>query len=186
MPLPENVIAQLGKEPSGTPGWAGGTLFFSGGVLFLAIVIYCGLAFGYEPYLQNQLSSTQNKVSALSQSISTSDQSQLVDFYSQLSNLQTLLSGHVLSSQFFSWFEKNTEANVYYESFSLATGDQVTLSGSAASEADINQQVAIFENSPEVSSVTVSNVSAPELLQSGWKFNVILVMAPSVFSSSSQ
>ena len=60
--------------------------------------------------------------------------------------------------QFFSWLEKNTEANVYYQSFALASGHQVTLGGIAATEADVNQQVAIFENAPEVSSVTISNV----------------------------
>jgi hypothetical protein len=56
----------------------------------------------------------------------------------------------------------------------------------AASEADVNQQVAIFENSPEVSSVTVPNVTAPQLLGNGWTFSVTLIMNPSVFEASSQ
>ena len=60
------------------------------------------------------------------------------------------------------------------------------LSGTATSEADVNQQVAIFENSPEVSSVTVSNVTGPSLLGGGWTFSVTLIMNPSVFGASSQ
>ncbi|HUC31375.1 MAG TPA: PilN domain-containing protein [Candidatus Paceibacterota bacterium] len=186
MPLPEKVIEQLGREPSGTQGWASGALFFSGGVLFLAIAIYIGLTFGYEPYLQSQLTSVQDQISALNQSISASDQSQLIGFYSQIANLQTLLQNHRLSSQLFSWLEQNTEANIYYQSLALTAGNQVTLAGVATSEADINQQVAIFENSPEVSSVTVSDVSAPQLLASGWSFSMTLVMNPSVFLASSQ
>jgi hypothetical protein len=186
MPLPEKVIEQLGQEAPKTPGWALGALFFSGGILFLSVAIYFGLTLGYEPYLQSQLTSVRNQVSTLGNSVSPSDQSQLIDFYSQIANLQTLLQRHVISSQFFSWLEQNTEANVYYRSLALIQGDQVALSGVAASEADVNQQIAVFENSPEVSSVTVSNLTAPSLLGSGWTFTVTLVMDPSVFLSSSQ
>jgi len=186
MPLPEKVIEQLGREPSGTQGWAVGALFFSGGILFLAIVIYLGLTFGYEPYLQSELSTTQNQVSALDNTISASDQSQLINYYSQIANLQTLLQQHVLSSQFFTWLEQNTEANVYYQSFGLSEGNAVALGGVAKTEADVNQQIAAFENSPEVSSVTVSNVNAPQLLGNGWSFTVTLDMNPSVFLLSSK
>lgn len=184
MPLPEKVIEQLGQEPTKTQGWATGALFFSGGILFLTMAIYYGLTFGYEPYLQNQLNGVKNQISTLGQSVSASDQSQLIDLYSQIANLQTLLQKHTLTSQFFSWLEQNTEANVYYRSLALTGGNQVALSGTAQSEEDVNQQVAIFENSPEVSSVTVSNVTAPSLLGGGWTFSVTLVMNPSVFSAS--
>jgi Tfp pilus assembly protein PilN len=186
MPLPEKVIEQLGQEAPRTQGWALGALFFSGGILFLTVAIYFGLTLGYQPYLQSQLASVQNQVNTLGKSVSASDQSQLIDFYSQIANLQTLLRRHTFSSQFFSWLEQNTEANVYYRSLALSEGGQISLSGVAMSEADVNQQVAIFENSPEVSSVTVSSVTAPQLLGTGWTFGVTLVMSPSVFSASSQ
>jgi hypothetical protein len=186
MPLPEKVIEQLGREPAKTPGWALGALFFSGGILFLAVVIYVGLAFGYEPYLQSQLASTQNEVSALGNKISPSDQTQLINFYSQLSNLQALLKNHILTSQFFTWLESNTEANVYYQSFSLTQGNRVSMTGEAVSEADVSQQIAIFENSTEVSSVSISNVTAPLLPGGMWTFNMILTMDPSLFLASTQ
>jgi len=187
MPLPEKVIEQLGRESSsGTQGWAVGALLFSGGILFLALAMYFGLAFGYTPYLQSQLTATQNQVSALGNSISMGDQTQLINFYSQISNLQTLLKNHVIISQLFSWLEDNTETNVYYGSFVLTAGNQITLTGVARTEADINQQIAIFENSPEISSVTVSNVTAPQVQGGTWIFSASLVMNPSVFSTSSQ
>lgn len=182
MPLPEKVIEQLGKETSNTPGWAFGALFFSGGILFLAVAIYAGLTYGYEPYLQSQLINTQNQVGTLSNSISPTDQTELINFYSQISNLQTLLQNHVIATQFFTWLENNTEANVYYQSFSFTTGNSVTLEASAATEADVNQQISIFENSPEVLSVSVPAVSAPTTGQKGgWSFNVTLTMAPALF-----
>jgi hypothetical protein len=183
MALPEQVINQLGKEPAGTPGWAYGAIFFSGGILLLAIVTYLGITFGYDPYLQSQISNTQNEVTKLNASISPTDQANLINFYSQISNLQTLLKNHVLSSQFFSWLEKNTESNVYYQSFALTAGDKVTITGGAANEADINQQIAIFENSPEVKTVSVSSVSAAPTV-GGWNFTVSLVLNSSLFLSS--
>jgi Tfp pilus assembly protein PilN len=185
MPLPEKVIEQLGRETTETQGWAASALFFSGGILFLALAVYFGLTFGYTPYLQSQLNTTRDQVNALENSISTGDQTQLIDFYSQIANLQSLLNAHVHTSQMLTWFEKNTEANVYYQSLSLTTGEHISLAGVAASEADINQQMAIFENSPDVSSVSISNVTAPQLAGSGWDFNVILVMNPSVFTIAS-
>jgi hypothetical protein len=186
MPLPEKVIEQLGQEPSGTQGWATGAIFFSFGILFLSVAIYFGLTLGYAPYLQGQLKDTQGQVTTLNNSVSASQQSQLIDFYSQIANLQTLLQNHVLASHFFTWLEQNTEANVYYQSLNLTQGTQVTLSGVAKTEADINQQIAVFENSSDVSSVSVSNVTAPQLLGPGWTFNATLVMSPSVFSASTQ
>jgi len=187
MPLPEKVIEQLGREPSsGSQGWAVGALLFSGGMLFLSLAIYFGLTMGYEPYLQNQLSATQSQVSALNNSISASDQAQLIDFYSQIANLQTLLKNHAHSSQFFSWIETNTEANVYFQSLTLTSQDQATLAGIAATEADVNQQIAVFESSPDVSSVSVSSVNAPQLTgnNTGWTFSVVLTMKPAVFLTS--
>lgn len=188
MPLPQQVIERLGREPSETQGWAVGALLFSGGILFLSLAIYFGLTFGYEPYLQNQLNTTDGQVSALNNSISANDQTQLINFYSQIANLQTLLQNHIHVSQLFSWLETNTEENVYYQSMTLTGQDQVTLSAAAATEADVNQQIAIFENSPEVSSVSVSNVVAPELAGSNadWTFEVTLMMNPSVFLASTQ
>lgn len=188
MPLPQKVIEQLGREPNASQGWAVGALMFSGGMLFLALVIYFGLTMGYQPYLQNQLNAAEAQVSALNNSISAGDQTQLINFYSQIANLRTLLANHTFPSQFFSWLETNTEANVYYQSLTLTSQDNVTLIGVAATEADVNQQVAVLENSPEVSSVTVSSVVAPQPggAVTGWTFTMTLVMNPSVFLSSSQ
>jgi len=188
MALPEKVIEQLGRESPKTPGWAYGAMLFGGGIFFLAVVIYAGLTFGYQPYLASALSKTQAQVGVLSNSISPSDQTQLISFYSQISNLQSLLQNHVMATQFFTWLENNTEANVYYQQFSFQSQDMVNLSVSAATEADVNQQIAIFENSPEeVVSVSVPSVGAPTLgSKTGWTFNATLTLQPSVFLASTQ
>jgi hypothetical protein len=129
MALPQQVVEQLGKEPSQAQGWSFGVLFFSGGMLVLAIAVYLGITFGYDPYLQNEITNTQNKITALNNSISPTDQTNLINFYSQVSNLKILLQKHTLSSQFFSWLEKNTEVNVYYQSLSMASGYKFSVTG---------------------------------------------------------
>jgi hypothetical protein len=183
MALPPQVLEQLGKEPSQSQGWPLGMLFFSGGLLALAIAMYLGITLVYDPYIQSKTTSTQNQLITLNNTISRTDETNLIDFYSQVSNLKILLQGHVLSSQFFSWLEKNTEANVYYQSLSLAGGYKVTATGYGTTEADVNQQVSIFENSPEVKSVSISNVSVAPTT-GGWNFTLLLTMNPSLFLQS--
>jgi hypothetical protein len=184
MALPQKVVDQMGRDTAGTPGWAIGALLFSGGLFFLSLVIYFGIVDGYEPYLQGQIATTQAQISSQNTSISASDQTQLINFYSQISNLEGILKNHVVASQFFTWLEKNTEANVYYQNLSLASGDRVTLGGTAKTEADVSQQMAIFENSPQVSAVTISGVGASTIPGQGLVFTVTLNMAPSVFAAA--
>jgi hypothetical protein len=184
MPLPQQVIEQLGRETSHSQGWAWDALLFCGGMLFLVVAIYVGLTFGSEPYWNGQVAATQKAVAAASVSVSVADQAQIVNFYSQTANLSSALANHQFTSQFFSWLEQNTEANVYYQTLQLATGGKVTLKGVAKTEADVNEQVAIFEATSTVTSVALSGVSVAQA-GSGFIFNVALTMSPSVFTNPS-
>jgi Tfp pilus assembly protein PilN len=183
MPLPQQVINQLSREPAETSGWSAGVVFFSGALLVVVLIIYFAMTLGYEPYLNSQISSVENKINTLSQSISSQDQTNLLSFYSQISNLQTLLSQHVFFSQFLSWLDSNTEANVSYTSFSFSSGNEISLTATASSEADINEQIAIFQGSPEVENVAISNVGAATGSGGGFQFSATLLMNPSVFTS---
>lgn len=180
MALPQQVINQLSQEPTATPGWSSGVILFSGALLLVTVGTYFFMTLGYEPYLNSQISDTQNQIAQLAQKISPDDQANLITFYSQIANLQSLLGKHVLFSQFFAWLGQNTESNVYYSQFAFASGNQITLTGLAKSEADVNEQVAIFEASPEVQKTAVSNVqlSATTGL---WQFAATLIINPSIF-----
>lgn len=182
MPLPDKVIEQLGREPPKTPGWSFGIVMFSGTILFIVVFVYLGLTLGYEPYLNSQIKQQQDQINKLSQSISTTDQAKLIAFYSQISNLKTLLKNHVISSKMFDWLEKNTEANVSYQSMSFSQGNNLTLSGTAVAEGDLNQQLAIFEASPEVQRVNLTSVANSQAGAAGWTFNLTLVLSPSLLT----
>lgn len=183
MPLPQQVINQLSHDNEKTPGWSSGVLLFSAILFVVVLLIYGFLTFFYGPQLNGNLNTLQGKVATLDQSIASGNETQLVAFYSQVVNLQTVLNNHIAFSQFLTWLQQNTEANISYSQLSFSSGGQISFSGSAPSEADINQQVAIFESSPEVEKFTISNVAA-----SGgtgvWTFSATLIMNPSIFATT--
>jgi hypothetical protein len=180
MPLPQQVIEQLGRESVKTPGWSSGILFFSGTLLGIMVAIYVGLAFGYKPYLTNSIARAKSQIGALSDSISSADQAELVTYYSQISNLHALIGSHVYFSRFLTWLEGNTEANVYYGSLSFTSKNQVLLSVLARTQADVNQQIAVFESSPDVAGVSVPDVSFSPTAGM-WTFSLTLILKPSLF-----
>jgi hypothetical protein len=180
MPLPQQVINQLSHDNENTPGWSSGVLLFSSILLGLVVLIYLFLLLFYGPQLNSSLGSLQSKVATLDQSIASGDETQLVSFYSQVVNLQTVLNNHTSFAQFLDWLQQNTESNISYSQLSLSSGSQISLSGSAPTEADVNQQVAIFESSPEVEKFTISNV-AESGVSGAWTFSATLIMNPSVF-----
>jgi hypothetical protein len=182
MPLPQQVINQLGHDADVAPGWSSGLLVFASGVLAVTVGIYLFQLFVYTPYLNSSLANIQGQVAKLDQSISSSDEVQLVTFYSQIVNLQSTLRNHILFSQLLDWLSNNTEANIYYSQFSFSSGNQISLAGVARSESDINQQVAIFESSPYVQKVAISGISfsATTGLMS---FSATLVVNPSILQA---
>lgn len=187
MPLPQQVIEQLGREPEKSQTLASGALIFSVGILAIVAALYLGMVFGYEPYLNNQISGIKSQVSTANNSISADQETQLINFYSQIANLQSILSHHVYTTSFLAWLENNTEANIYYQSMDFSAGNIVVLKGVAKTEADVNQQVAIFEGSSAVKSTVMSSVAPASAAgggtSSGIAFAVTLTMQPSAFSS---
>ena len=184
MPLPQQVIEQLSHEQTKTPGWSSGILLFSGTILVMILAIYVGLIFGYEPYLQGTIQQTQDQMNALSQSISSSDQAQLLTYYSQVVNLRSLVVNHVLFSQFLTWLEKNTEANIYYTNLDFTSGNNVSLTVFGKTQADVNQQIKLFESSPQVKGVSVDSILfSPSVAL--WTFNATLIVQPSLLAWNS-
>ncbi len=180
MALPQQVVEQLSRGTQRTPGWSSGILLFSGSVLFIVALVYAGLRFGYEPYLNGQISSLRSQAQKAGQSVSPEDEATLIRFYSQISNIQSLLKNHVFFSQFLAWLEQRTEANVYYTSMAFSSGSQIALVGAAKTPVDISEQVAVFEAAPEVASVSLSSVTyAPAT--NVWNFSIVIAMRPSVF-----
>jgi len=183
MPLPQKVIEQLGREPPKTPGWSGQLLMFSSTIFLLSLVIYFGITFGYKAYLSSDLKKAEDEKQQLSQQVPVEEQAKIVSFYSQVVNLQSVLSAHVYSSQLFDWLEKNTQANVYFNRFTLGiANNQMTLGGVGKTMDDVNQQFVIFQSRPEIKRMNVTNVSFGAGL---WQFDASLFFEPGYFRRSS-
>ncbi len=185
MALPQQVIDRLSRDRTQTSGWSSGLLFFSFGILFLMFTVYFGIVTGFEPYLNTSISQLQKQIDAASMAIPADQQSALLNFYSQITNLQKLLKNHMIFTPFFSWLEKNTEAKTFYSKIMFSSGNQISITVLSRTQADMNQQLAIFESAPEVSNINVSNVAPTPVNKVVWQqANVTLFMKPSVFSYS--
>lgn len=178
MALPASAIDQLSRNPVGTPGWSGRLLMFSSTLFFLSLSAFFGLNFGYKPYLDRQADRLDNESRIASQEIAAGEQVKVVDFYSQLANLEKILKSHVYASQAFAFFENTTLPRIYFSKLDFnAPTRRANLTGMAESVEDVTKQVQLFQGRPEVESATFSNVT---LLAGGkaWQFDVSIIFAP--------
>lgn len=183
MPLPQKVIEALSRESAQTPGWSGQLLMFSGTLFAIALFVYLGIIFGYRPYLNSEARKLNSQIQAFSQKIPISDQENIIRFYSQLVNVQSLLKNHVAVSPLFGWLEKNTQANVYLTRLSVnVPGRQAAVSGVAKTMEDVAEQLAVFERAPEVDQVNVGNISLGAT--GAWQFDAALLFRDRFFTRS--
>lgn len=125
-------------------------------VFGLSILVYAGMAFGYTPYLTSQIKSVDGEFTALSESLDADQQQNLIDFYSQLYNIDTLSNTHVYPSHFFDFLERNTYPTVRFSLLQLnVSGGEARLEGIADDFAILSDQISVFQNSPDVASVTL-------------------------------
>lgn len=183
MALPQPAIEQLSQRPTPkSQGWFSQLLMFSATLLFITLVVYAGLAFGYKPYVNAQVQSLNQQIQGFSAEIPVQDQQNTIDFYAQLVNLQTILNSHVAASPVFQWLEANTDGNVYYTALSLSVpNQQLTLSGVAKTVNDANGQLQIFQQSPQVQRATFSDIQY-DSGKNDWDFDATLFFSPSFFN----
>lgn len=184
MPLPQKVIEQLSREPPRTPGWSSDLLIFSSTIFLISLFIYFGLVYGYRNYLNSEVKTLHDQIQTFGQQVSLEEQTKIINFYSQITNIKSLLLNHIFSSQLLSWLESNTQTNVYWSKFNLDTaGNKLSLIGQARSMNDVVQQLAIFESKSEPKKADVRNVT---YLNGLWQFDVALIFDPSFLRGAVQ
>lgn len=175
MALPQKVVDQLSKSPARTQG-VFGQLIMLGTVLFGAsLAVYLGLAFGYRPYLVGEISKLDNQIETFAKTVPPEDQARLVQFYSQIVNLKSLLGKHVVFSPVFDWIEENTQVNTYFGIVSINyKNSQISIDAISKTLEDASEQLLAFEKLPEVKSVKMANMSLDP--SRSWKFNLNLTV----------
>lgn len=145
----QNPLEQFEPENLSV-GWPWRFFLTSFFIFLAAMLVYLGLVFGYEPYLQSQIEKQDQEINSLAQTVSKSDQDKFIQFYSQISNLKKLLENHILASKIFPFLEKNTNQKVYYKVFNLKVPEyELELEGVAESYAVLAEQLESFNQAQE-------------------------------------
>lgn len=155
---------------------------FSATLFILNLFGYFGLAFGYARYLDSGIAETDRQIKSQSQQIPEEERGNIVNFFSQLSNLRTILEKHVNASSLFDLLERTTHANVHYTRLTLnSEKNEVLLTGLSTSVSDVTEEVKIFQSQPEVLKISLGNIVSTG---GGWQFDVTLGLAPSFLVSA--
>jgi hypothetical protein len=153
-------------------------LLFSLFLFGFSLFIFLGLRFGYGAYLDAQSEEIDGEITTLAGQVSSQEQENLVRFYSQLVNLETVLNRHGFAANTFSFLEANTVGAVHYTNASLGVQGGLSLIGETDSLETLVGQLAVFDRSPDVSGVALEQVS---LVEGGVSFGVQLVLKRNFF-----
>ncbi len=127
-------------------------------VIFLAsILVYLGLAFGYEPFLDSQIQKVEDEINARAASVSKENQDKFIQVYSQMINIKSLLDAHIFPSSVLTLLEQKTHPRVYFIGANLKSAErELELDGSAANFSALAEQLEIFAQTKEIERYTLS------------------------------
>ncbi len=187
----KSLIEEQLKRAEHIPAKLPWRIFSFSFIIFIALIsIYGGIEFGYKPYLNSRLKSLDQKIADLTQSIDEQQQNNLINFYSQLVNLQDVLNSHAATSKFFDLVEKNNNQDINFTALSLGTREkEVKLEGIALNYDALVKQLELFRVVPEVDRVFLESSQFEEANKdlkniSGVKFVIKLYLKPHFFKAT--
>lgn len=141
-------------------GWPWHTFIFTLVVLLAAVLGYLGLSFGYKPYLKKSIADAESKLAGLAMQATSESQNNFVTFYSQITNVKTLLAGHVSTSKLFPLLESETNQKVVYTSTNLIVSEKILkIDGFAESYEILAAQLVLYEGASWVEKVILDSSS---------------------------
>lgn len=174
---PSLLEEQLKKSERLPVGWPWRLLVFTTIVFGVTVATYFGMVLGYKPYLNSRVKNLDQEITGLSQAIDEQQQKSLVNFYSQLINIQDLLTSRQTASTFFDFLEKNTHQNVYYQSLNLSLPEKnVKIEGNASNYNVLVQQLELFRRAPEIERVLLDDSRLGE--GGGIRFSIRFIFKP--------
>lgn len=175
MALPPSVAERLGRRPSdSSPAFFGQLMFFSIAIFAASVILYGGLKYGYEPYLNGKISDLEQKIATAEKSVTTDDKARLLKLNSEVANLKGLLKDKRSTIELVQWLQGITLSNVRYTSAALNRDvATLTLSGVSKTMEDFTAQLQLFQQDPMVKQAAFSHL-APS--KDGWLFDVTLAL----------
>jgi len=153
-------------------------LLLSTSLFAIVTVSALGLAFFYNPILERSI----NEHDAVLQGIgsqSISGQRALVNFYSQLNNIDNVLDERASVAGIANLLQKGIHKNVYVEEVELSiSGKTLSLTGYAGSEGAFSEQIEALQRHINVEIVTVKD---SQDIDDVIKFNILLSLHEEIF-----
>ena len=155
-------------------------LIVSAVILGLTLMIYAGLAFGYKSFINSAIAETEKRIDELERDAPKEEiEKEFIQFYSQLTNIRTLLESYTAITPFFAALEDNTKADVGFSDMMINVKERtVNMSGFARSYEVLAGQVAVYEKMPSVQRVSLASARRTEDTVS---FELRMILEPDLF-----
>ncbi|HAL24591.1 TPA: hypothetical protein DDZ49_04555 [Candidatus Wolfebacteria bacterium] len=149
-------------------------------VLLTVAAVYAGMKFGFQDaYLKSQLKSANAESADVFKSVTAEEQKQIFNFYSQLSNIHSLLDTRGKGILYLDLLEKNTLKTVTYSNIGVIVADKevnVDLDGRASSYGAIVQQMDLYKKMPGVKDVKLSGARVGGQAADGVLFSMKIIV----------
>jgi hypothetical protein len=161
MPYTQSTLqSELSKQREASAGWPWRLVTLSFVIVLTVGAVYIGMRFGFEEvYLKRALSNADAAFAKTSGSVSDDEQKQILGFYSQLSNIGTLLKKQGKSSPYLDMIEKNTLKAVMYTNMDMKTDERtvtIKMDGKTPSYVAVVEQMELYKKLPNVKEVKLS------------------------------
>lgn len=171
---------ELSKQQEASAGWPWHLMTLSLVVLLTVGAVYVGMKFGFEgAYLQSSLKTASNTSAQISKSVSPDEQKQIFNFYSQLSNIDTLLKKQGRGSIYLDAIEKNTLKAIVYSNLDARideNGATLKMDGKTSSYSLVAQQMELYKKMANVKDVRLFTARVAAQASDGIVFTIQVVI----------
>lgn len=146
-------------------GWLWNIFVFSVVVFSSISILYLSIEFGYKSFLTTNIENTQKSIDEKRNKISVADQESLVDFYSQVYNINQLLIKHPAVSKIFNFFEENAIKSVVFNKLRYSKDAKiitVAIDAETKSMDLVASQLEALRRKPEVKEVILGSAAESE------------------------
>lgn len=166
MAMPYNTQTLLEQELSKTDknivGWPFKLLSFALIVFALVGGLYLGLEYGFKGiYLSSKMKAVDNKLNSIE--FRGEQKNNLINFYSQIYNINDILSSRKIASKYVEILEKSTIKEISYDNININSANKkftIEVRGKANTFGTVAQQVELYKKIEGVKNVSFSSLSS--------------------------
>ena len=149
----------------------------------LFVLLWAGLKFGYEAYLNSKINDVDSQLNTLSSSISKEERGDFIKLYSQLYNIELLADMHYNTPTFFDFVESATYPNVILTRIRIQPEKSIAqIDGVAVNYNTLSDQIYSYKKYSNVENVVLDSSRARDVDEGGGvDFSIKVIMNTSFF-----